>query len=314
LEDPGQDLPGPEDGTGNGETAWKAGSFVLTAPPMPFSRALKTMLLEWEWRTVWSKGNAREPKKTAPLEPSTEIDAINLAERLKTAGEIYEQFLIFADKFLARFAEDPPPNPREAVEGMSTFARSVTARPLDMIQALGNARFVENARPAANSLSGHGVNTAIIALIIATQAKMPLGQMTELGLAALLHEMEMPWELAESFGQGQRLSDKDRKKLFVHPLLVYRQLRALNFPIQVCRATLEHHEHYDGSGFPRHLAGNKISLYARILAPACACFDRYGRPANRDLRKTLNEILKNPGGIYDGSVIKNLFFAVAAYL
>jgi response regulator RpfG family c-di-GMP phosphodiesterase len=51
-----------------------------------------------------------------------------------------------------------------------------------------------------------------------------------------------------------------------HPLLAYNML----FPIAFLRPALDipycHHEHWDGSGYPRGLKGEAIPLAARIFA------------------------------------------------
>jgi putative nucleotidyltransferase with HDIG domain len=46
------------------------------------------------------------------------------------------------------------------------------------------------------------------------------------------------------------------------------QLRNLGLPLPVCEAALYHHERWDGSGFPRGLAGERIPELARLVGIA----------------------------------------------
>lgn len=53
-----------------------------------------------------------------------------------------------------------------------------------------------------------------------------------------------------------------------HPEAGYRILNAVNAYSGIARHVLEHHERWDGSGFPKGLQGEEISLQARILSVA----------------------------------------------
>ena len=70
---------------------------------------------------------------------------------------------------------------------------------------------------------------------------------------------------------------------------------------------LQHHEHFDGSGYPDGLAGEDISLGARILAVA----DRFealtaDRPYRKalDYKKAAEYIKEREGGEFDPKVVQ----------
>lgn len=75
----------------------------------------------------------------------------------------------------------------------------------------------------------------------------------------------------------------------------------------VVEAVRQHHERLDGSGYPRGLAGDEITSYARILAVAdvyCAMTQR--RPYRSPLRQEdALEFLRNRS-LFDGEVVKAL--------
>ena len=56
-----------------------------------------------------------------------------------------------------------------------------------------------------------------------------------------------------------------------HPLYTYRFIcRDLLFPEEIGLIALQHHERWDGEGYPRRLSGNDIELGARIISVADA--------------------------------------------
>jgi HD-GYP domain-containing protein (c-di-GMP phosphodiesterase class II) len=69
---------------------------------------------------------------------------------------------------------------------------------------------------------------------------------------------------------------------------------------------LQHHERLDGSGYPRHLAGDDILLEARIVGVAdvveTMASHRPYRPS-RGIDKALEEISKNRGILYDPLIV-----------
>lgn len=92
----------------------------------------------------------------------------------------------------------------------------------------------------------------------------------DLGLGAMLHDLgkeEVPQRIINKSGE---LSDEEWEKMEAHPTEGFEKLRTINnlinAPVRV--PAHQHHEKYDGSGYPRGLEGSDIHLFGRILAPA----------------------------------------------
>ena len=83
------------------------------------------------------------------------------------------------------------------------------------------------------------------------------------------------------------------------------------------RAVLEHHEKENGSGYPRHIATDNISTYAKIIAVACA-FEASTAPRHyrsaRPKDEAMLEILRNSSKQYDENVIKALLYSFSVGL
>lgn len=119
----------------------------------------------------------------------------------------------------------------------------------------------------------HSVAVCTLMINLARALRLDEALVHDIGMAGLLHDvgkMAMPVAILDKPG---RLTDEEFALIRDHPargaaLLV--RARALPpIAIDVC---LHHHEKYDGSGYPDGLAGDRISLYARMAA-VCDVYD-----------------------------------------
>ncbi len=90
--------------------------------------------------------------------------------------------------------------------------------------------------------------------------------------------------------------------LKTHPQLGYDLLKDIEFPWPVAQAVLQHHERWNGSGYPAGLSGEEIIIEARILAvadvvEAMVSPRPYGVAVG--IEKALEEVYKEMGILYD---------------
>ncbi len=103
------------------------------------------------------------------------------------------------------------------------------------------------------------------------------------------------------------LDEKDREEIKKHPEIGYRVAQALPELLPVAEGILAHHEHFDGSGYPRGLKGGEIPLIARIIAIVDA-FEvlTSGRLYQKALTKeeALKEIQRNAWTQFDPWIVQ----------
>ncbi len=119
-----------------------------------------------------------------------------------------------------------------------------------------------------DSIYEHSLNVALISATIGKWLKLPEADINGLLLAGLLHDLgktEIPAELLNKRG---RLTDEEFAIIKSHPKKGYELIRNIPLDVKIKEACLLHHERCDGSGYPFGVSGNKISLYAKILAIA----------------------------------------------
>ncbi|WP_028612078.1 HD-GYP domain-containing protein [Paenibacillus harenae] len=113
----------------------------------------------------------------------------------------------------------------------------------------------------------HSMNVAVLSGIIGTECRYDGAKMLELTIGSLLFDIGMtrlPASIVQSSG---RLSGDERAVLERHTVDGYNLLMAIEgMPQLSARCALQHHEKFDGSGYPLGRQGNDIPEYAQIVA------------------------------------------------
>ncbi|RZL33559.1 MAG: HD-GYP domain-containing protein, partial [Rubrivivax sp.] len=119
----------------------------------------------------------------------------------------------------------------------------------------------------------HSVAVCALMVVLARQLGMDDAGAREAGLAGLLHDvgkMAMPLDVLNKPGA---LTDAEFAVMRSHPERGHELLRnGVDVPAGALDVTLHHHEKMDGTGYPHKLAGEEISLLARMGA-VCDVYD-----------------------------------------
>lgn len=130
----------------------------------------------------------------------------------------------------------------------------------------------------------HSINVAMICFDISKWAGKDKAFCEEAALCGLMHDVGKLTVPQEVLKKPERLSGKETDEMRKHATQGYYSL--LFFHNENVRlAALQHHERYDGSGYPCGLKGTEINEFARIVAIA----DVYDAlTADRVYRKALS--------------------------
>ena len=120
-----------------------------------------------------------------------------------------------------------------------------------------------------NHVYTHSLNVSIYACQLAIENGLPLKNIEEIGLGALLHDigkLNIPPEILNKPG---KLSEAEFDLIKSHCETGFETLRKIHeIPVPVSHCALQHHERMDGLGYPRGLTEDKIHKYAKILSVA----------------------------------------------
>jgi len=131
-------------------------------------------------------------------------------------------------------------------------------------------------------------------------------------LAALLRDLGKVGIQLQILEGTVRLNQSELTPIKEHPIHTVQLLRQIQFPWNLDFIISQHHEHYDGNGYPHRYTGRQICIGARILSVADAFYamttDRpYRKALSRD--KAVEEIKKNAGSQFDPEVVE-VFLAI----
>lgn len=165
-----------------------------------------------------------------------------------------------------------------------------------------------------SGISRHSHTVSDMATAIAQYIGLEQKAVFALGAAALLHDIgkiAIPDVVLYKAGP---LSSTERTILQQHSELGAQILEISPFLQELIPAVRYHHEHWDGKGYPDHLAGQHIPLEARIIAVAEA-YDAIimDRPycAGRSPAEALAELQRCAGTQFDPEIV-HAFAAVLA--
>lgn len=117
---------------------------------------------------------------------------------------------------------------------------------------------------------GHSVNVSILSVFTGAGLGFNRKQLEELAVGGLLHDLGKIAIPREILNKPGKLTDAEMNIMREHSLTGFEILRKQNpdIPLLAAHIAFQHHERFDGSGYPRGLAGENIHPYARIAAIA----------------------------------------------
>ena len=194
-----------------------------------------------------------------------------MARRLLPLAVLLKMTLVFPDQApkrmaVARKAGSTRDLARRVQEAKDHGMRDGPVIAAEKILVLAGALNVHDRRTR-----GHSERVRMYTDLIAEQMKLPQVDRDRLRWSALLHDIGKVAVHPDILNKPGALDDEEWAQVRNHPLEGAKLTAPLSAWLGQWADTMaEHHEKYDGSGYPRGLAGQGISLGARIVAVADA--------------------------------------------
>lgn len=168
-----------------------------------------------------------------------------------------------------------------------------------------------------NVIFYHSVSVCTLSIMTGITMGYDETKLRELGIGALLHDIgksKIDPELVKRVGD---LSEEEYAQLSMHPELGYHIIKGyVDLSLLSAHVAFQHHERWDGKGYPRQLAGNNIHEYARIVAAANTydnlMTDRPNRPPYQ-VNQAINLIKRMSGIYFDPRVVVSMISNIASY-
>jgi HD-GYP domain-containing protein (c-di-GMP phosphodiesterase class II) len=139
----------------------------------------------------------------------------------------------------------------------------------DLLAFEGILGYVSDFRGFDDFTFHHSVNTTIFSLVLGMAARYDESKLLELGQGVLLHDIGKVKIPNSILNKKESLTEQEFQEIKQHSTYGFEVLRRTDdLGLLSAHVALQHHERWDGSGYPRGLKGTAIHEYGRIAAIA----------------------------------------------
>ena len=132
-------------------------------------------------------------------------------------------------------------------------------------------------------------------------------EVNQIRMAGLMHDIGKIGINDNILNKLGGLNSDEWKEIKRHSEIGYRILSSVNEFSEIAEYVLEHHERWDGKGYPRGINGEKILLQARIIAVADAYIAMISASNYREAlseEEAISEIKRYSGMQFDTDIAK----------
>ncbi|HUP30441.1 MAG TPA: HD-GYP domain-containing protein [Usitatibacter sp.] len=198
------------------------------------------------------------------IEPQTYPTVVSVEEEAPVARELVTNASNLLEKLVADIRLGQSFEVERVEEIVEDMVDSIVRNP----QAL---MWVAKMREQDITSYGHGLQVSVYLTSFGRHLGFPKAQLSHLAMVGLLLDIgkiKLPRELLEKQG---RLSDEEFDAAKAHVAHGLEILAGSEFNPEVMGGIEQHHERMNGSGYPRGLVGDEISIYGR-MAGIVDCF------------------------------------------
>lgn len=244
---------------------------------------------------------------------SEEIEDIIKPElRVKAISIIKETFkdierIATVHKFEKRSLKDYSKKEQEYFNSISDIAEELLENVLSSHNVLLS---LVDIKSMDNYTYAHSVNVAIISIVFGLSLNLTRRDLLYLCIGALIHDIGKVFVPKEILQKPGKLTPEEFEEMKKHPKLGYDFIKnSYNISAHTKLIVLQHHERFDGLGYPEGISSDKISYLARIVTIA----DVYDaltsdRPYKRAMCPSiaLEYLMSNAGSLFDFNLV-NVF-------
>ena len=163
----------------------------------------------------------------------------------------------------------------------------------------------------------HSVNVGVLSGIIGAKIGLPKDDLNNVVTAGFLHDIGKVFIDPELINAPRRLNETERIRMMDHPREGYEfLLEHYDFPEDVVLGVYEHHEWYDGGGYPCRKTGKETKLSSRIIKAADVYDAMTSTRAYHDPylpSEVLEYIMGRSGMEFDPEIVKTMVQELCVY-
>ncbi|WP_319470876.1 HD-GYP domain-containing protein [uncultured Pseudodesulfovibrio sp.] len=218
-------------------------AFIQTADAEPMEKKLDRLLTE--------------RLRTPPTKPRVPFD-----EEIRVAEVAYKNAIGQARRIIHDVKLGKKVDYEASVETVDNIVDSAVRNP-DTLLCLSKLSNYDEYTYA------HSINVSTIAVVFGEYLGMSRDELVQLGIAGMLHDLGKTAVPSRIINKRARLTTDEFDIIKRHPQYGHDILkRQEDIPAEILDAVRNHHEKYNGSGYPRQRTKDEIPPFARILSLA----------------------------------------------
>jgi len=226
-------------------------------------------LNKWKIEEVLSAGEpvyASKKDEAEFIDGQQKLDIENLKKDLKNLLRIKPTFNtltsateIILKNFYERINANNNPQPNDVRSKAEEITNLVMDCPLVVIYAAEYA--------VDTTIYKHDIASAIFAVRLGLALDFSRPKIVELVFAILMMDVGMLKVPATILEKAEKLNETELQMIHAHPVHGYQMLTQIGkIKNTIASVALQHHEHFDGSGYPRKIRGAEMAEYTRVAA------------------------------------------------
>jgi HD-GYP domain-containing protein (c-di-GMP phosphodiesterase class II) len=248
-----------------------------------------------------------------PTAANNAHNALSLSDVQENTGA-YRNYIALIDKLDVLFS-----HVTSGVPVQHSVIDDLTGRLLQTIrdersQIIG---FILGGEVSGRQHAKSSVNTAILSALTAMELNLSHSKVMPIVTGALLHDVGMLRLPPEIINKSGSLSKKEEQQIHAHPLFAYQFITGeLLYAEEVGLTAMQHHERWDGEGYPRRISGEGIDIGARIVSVADAFEAMVSEKPYRNSMmgyQAMKNLLSDNSRRFDPDVLKAFFSTMGIY-
>lgn len=162
---------------------------------------------------------------------------------------------------------------------------------------------------------GHCQRVMEISCEVARVLGLSEKEIEDLRYAAILHDIGKIGVSHDILNKNGSLTDEEFSEIKKHPEIAYNILKDVKFLDKALNGILQHHERYDGKGYPNGLKGDEICIFGKIMSVADAfdamTSDRTYRKA-MSVEEAMGELERCKGTQFDPDIVDMFVFLMSS--
>jgi len=200
------------------------------------------------------------PEIVPTSKPQPPEEEVPLEKEIENASKLYSNTIHFVKKFIKDARMGKIVHYKKAVPLVNTIIESVMRNP-NALTTLTNLKSYD-----AYTYT-HCVNVAVLSVVFGKFLGFSLGGLNLIGIGGLFHDIgkcKLPEEILNKPGS---LTEQEFEIMKKHPREGYDSIKGQeDIPPEILAIILEHHEKYNGRGYPQGLSGEEITKLANIVS------------------------------------------------